>query len=59
MFKNVSNLGSVLNKQEQKKIKGSGARLEICNAVGEPVICKTGQCFQNSNGTWSCKQYWQ
>lgn len=54
MLKNISNLGSVLNKKELKKTKGAGGGLEICNAVGEPVICRIGRCVQNSDGSWGC-----
>ena len=57
MFKKIKNLKGAqkLNKSEQAHISGAwGGRLEICNATGEPVICKTGHCIQYSNGTWGC-----
>jgi len=47
MLKNISNLGSVLNKTEQQSINGNGPSLEICNWLGDLVICKTGHCIQD------------
>ena len=55
MLKNISNLGSPLNKKEQLSINGNGPSLEICNWLGDPIICKTGHCIQDSNGNWKCR----
>lgn len=53
MLKNISNLGSILNKKELENINGA-SKFEVCNFEGAPIICKVGHCQLNENGNWSC-----
>ena len=55
MKKQLSNLGSLLNRAEQKQINGGGRKPEICNANGPIVICYfPTRCKLNSDGTYGC-----
>lgn len=47
MFKNISNLGKVISKTEQKTINGG---------FGEPLGCSAQDTYYNGE-CWSCTDY--
>ncbi len=52
-MKNLMNLGTILNKNEQKEING-GRRLYICSPDSDVVCMTAAQCAQDANGDWYC-----